>query len=84
MRRATSFSPSPTLVGANIDTFIGNVKTDADFPLERAAQLDRLTGESQEADEVYPTSLSFAGETVSGGGFPPVGLNLAGVLLMRA
>jgi hypothetical protein len=54
----------PAIVGANIDTFIGNVKTDEEFPLELAEQLDRLKGESQEADEDIPTPYTFAGETL--------------------
>jgi hypothetical protein len=34
--------PSPRLVGANIDTFIGSARLDGDFSDDLAAQLEEL------------------------------------------
>src|SRR5258708_37616622 len=52
----------PTIVGANIDTWILNVK--GELPLELAEELDRLKEASQEADEDVVTPWTFAGETL--------------------
>jgi hypothetical protein len=54
--------PSPHLVGANIDIFIGNVRLRGDFPDALAAQLGERKRQSQEAEEDLPTSWRFAGE----------------------
>jgi hypothetical protein len=51
-----------TLVGQNIDTFIGNAKVNGEFPDMLAAQLDDLKQRSQEAEEDLPTSWQFASE----------------------
>src|SRR5258706_9719017 len=52
----------PTIVGANIDTWLLNVK--GALPEELADELDRLKAASQEADEDVPTPWTFAGETL--------------------
>jgi hypothetical protein len=52
----------PTIVGANIDTWILNVK--GELPEWLADELDRLKAASQEADEDVPTPWTFAGETL--------------------
>jgi hypothetical protein len=54
----------PTLVGANIDTFIGNARLRGDFPDALAAQLEELKRRSQDAEEDLPTSWRFAGEVL--------------------
>jgi hypothetical protein len=54
----------PTVVGANIDTFIGNARLSGDFPTERADQLEDLKRQSQEVEEDIPTQWSFAGEVL--------------------
>ena len=54
----------PSLVGANIDTFIGNAKVSGDFPENLAEQLEKLKRRSQEAEEDQPTSWQFAGEVL--------------------
>src|SRR5690348_2207924 len=55
---------SPHLVGANIDTFIGNARLTGDFPDDLAAHLEELKRRSQEAEEDLPTTWQFAGEVV--------------------
>jgi hypothetical protein len=55
---------SPHLVGANIDTFIGNARLSSDFPEELAAQLEELRRQNQEAEEDLPTPWRFAGEAL--------------------
>jgi len=50
------------VVGANIDTWLINVK--GKLPDRLAEELDFLTEASQEADEDIPTRWSFAGETL--------------------
>jgi hypothetical protein len=52
----------PRVVGANIDTWILNIK--GELPEELAEELDRLKAASQEADEDVPTPWTFAGETL--------------------
>ena len=52
--------PTHSIVGANIDTWILNVKGDLAEALDE--QLDALKVASQEADEDIPTPWSFAGE----------------------
>src|SRR5262249_35215652 len=47
----------PTIVGANIDTWILTVK--GELPVEVADALDRLKQASQEADEDVPTPWTF-------------------------
>jgi hypothetical protein len=56
--------PSPHLVGANIDTFIGNARLNGDFPEELAAHLEELKRQSQESEEDLPTLWRFAGEVL--------------------
>jgi hypothetical protein len=56
--------PSPHLVGANIDTFIGNARVSGDFPEELAAQLEERKRQSQDAEEDLPTPWRFAGEAL--------------------
>src|SRR5690348_12666239 len=51
-----------TLVGANVDTLIINVKGALAADLD--ADLDRLKQASQEADDDMPTPWTFAGETL--------------------
>jgi hypothetical protein len=51
-----------TIVGANIDTWILNVK--GALPDGLADELDRLKQASQEADEDIPTPWTFVGETL--------------------
>ncbi len=50
------------IVGANIDTWILNVK--GELPGALGEELDRLKEASQEADEDVPTPWTFAGETL--------------------
>jgi hypothetical protein len=50
------------VVGANIDTFIGNARINRDFPEALAEQLEDLKRRSQEAEEDLPTPWQFAGE----------------------
>jgi len=50
------------VVGANIDTWLINVK--GKLPDGLAEELDFLKEASQEADEDIPTRWSFAGETL--------------------
>jgi hypothetical protein len=52
------------VVGANIDTFIGNARITGDFPDALAEQLEDLKRRSQEAEEDLPTSWQFAGEAL--------------------
>jgi len=52
----------PTIVGANIDTWLLNVK--GALPEGLADQLDRLKAASQEADEDVPTPWMFDGQTL--------------------
>jgi hypothetical protein len=54
----------PTLVGANIDTWILNVKTAGAFPTEFAEQLDELKAASQEIASDLATPWTFEGETL--------------------
>jgi hypothetical protein len=54
----------PTLVGAHIDTFIGNARLKGDFPNDLADQLEALKRQSQEVEEDIPTQWSFAGEVL--------------------
>jgi hypothetical protein len=54
----------PTIVGANIDTWILNVKTADAFPADLAKQLDALKTASQECESDLATPWSFAGETL--------------------
>jgi hypothetical protein len=51
---------SPTLVGQNIDTFIGNARVKEDFPDALAHHLEELKRQSQEAEEDVPTQWCFA------------------------
>jgi hypothetical protein len=51
-----------SLVGQNIDTFIGNVRVNGDFPDDLAARLEELKRCSQDAEEDLPTPWPFAGE----------------------
>jgi hypothetical protein len=53
-----------TLVGQNIDTFIGNARVNGEFPDRLAAQLEDLKRRSQEAEEDLPTPWQFAGEVL--------------------
>lgn len=50
------------VVGANIDTFIGNARINQEFPELLVAQLEDLKRRSQEAEEDVPSSWRFAGE----------------------
>ncbi len=52
----------PRVVGANIDTWILNIK--GELSEELAEELDRLKEASQEADEDVPTPWTFTGETL--------------------
>ena len=56
---------SAHLVGANIDTFIGNARIQGEFPEALAEQLEDLKRRSQEAEEDLPTSWRFAGVWLS-------------------
>ncbi len=56
--------PSPHLVGANIDTFIGNARLNTDFPDVLASQLEELKRQSQDTEEDLPTPWRFAGEVL--------------------
>jgi hypothetical protein len=53
---------TPMLVGANIDTFIGNARLGGEFPEGLAGQLEDLKRQSQEAEEDLATPWRFAGE----------------------
>jgi hypothetical protein len=53
-----------TLVGQNIDTFIGNARVGGEFPEALADQLEELKRRSQEAEEDLPTPWQFAGEVL--------------------
>ena len=64
MRRSATLSPSPAIVGANIDTFIGNARVNGEFPDALAAHLEDLKRRSQEVEEDLPTSWRFAGEVL--------------------
>ena len=55
---------TPTLVGANIDTFIGNARLRSDFPENLADQLEDLKRQSQDTEEDLPTPWRFAGEVL--------------------
>src|SRR5262245_42528433 len=54
----------PSIVGQNIDTFIGNARVSGDFPDKLADQLEDLKRQSQEAEEDLPTPWQFAGEVL--------------------
>jgi hypothetical protein len=54
----------PTLVGANIDTFIGNARLNGDIPDNLADQIEELKRQSQEAEEDIPAPWRFAGEVL--------------------
>jgi hypothetical protein len=56
--------PSAGIVGANIDTFIGNARLSSDFPDELAAHLEDLKRQSQDVEEDLPTPWQFAGEVL--------------------
>jgi hypothetical protein len=56
--------PSPYLAGANIDTFIGNVRIQGEFSEALAEQLEALKRRSQEAEEDLRTSWRFASEVL--------------------
>jgi hypothetical protein len=56
--------PSAGIVGANIDTFIGNARINGDFPDELAAHLEDFKRRSQEAEGDLPTPWLFAGEVL--------------------
>jgi hypothetical protein len=56
--------PSTRLVGANIDTFIGNARLSGDFPEELTTHLEELKRQSQDAEEDLPTLWRFAGEAL--------------------
>jgi hypothetical protein len=64
MRRASTHSPMPAIVGANIDTFIGNARITGEFPDALAAHLEDLKRRSQEVEEDLPTPWQFAGEVL--------------------
>jgi hypothetical protein len=64
MRRPEVPSPSPAIVGANIDPFIGNARVHGEFPDELAAHPEDLKRRSQESEEDLPTSWRFAGEVL--------------------
>ena len=53
-----------TLVGANVDTWILNVKSTGEFSAELAQQLDELKAASQETETDLATPWSFEGETL--------------------
>lgn len=53
-----------TLVGQNIDTFIGNARVNGSFPDEFAHHLEKLRRQSQEVGEDIPTKWRFAGEAL--------------------
>jgi hypothetical protein len=55
---------APHLVGQSIDTFIGNARLKGEFPEDRAARLEDLKRQSQEAEEDLPTPWRFAGEVL--------------------
>jgi hypothetical protein len=55
---------TPSIVGQNIDTFIGNARLTGDFPDDLAAQLEDFKRRSQEAEEDLPTLWQFAGEVL--------------------
>jgi hypothetical protein len=55
---------SPVLVGAKIDTFIGNARLNGDFSDALAEQLEDLKRRSQEAEDDLPTPWQFAGEAL--------------------
>jgi hypothetical protein len=51
MRKSSTPSPSPAIVGANIDTFIGNARVHGEFPAALAAHLEDRKRRSQESEE---------------------------------
>jgi hypothetical protein len=53
-----------TLVGQNIDTFIGNARINGEFPETLATELGDLKRRSQEAEEDLSTPWQFAGEVL--------------------
>jgi hypothetical protein len=55
---------APRIVGANIDTFIGDARLNGAFPDGLADQLEDLKRRSQEAEEDLPAPWQFAGETL--------------------
>jgi hypothetical protein len=57
-------SSTATLVGQNIDTFIGNARISGDFPDDLASQLEDLKRRSQEAEEDFSTPWRFPGEVL--------------------
>jgi hypothetical protein len=56
--------PPPQIVGQNIDTFIGNARSNGDFPDELADRLEDLKRRSQEVEADLPTDWQFAGEVL--------------------
>ena len=52
------------IVGANIDTFIGNARLTVTSPTTLPSQLEDLKRRSQEAEEDLPTPWQFAGEVL--------------------
>ena len=64
MHNTTASDAHPSVVGQNIDTFIGNARLNAEFPDELADQLEDLKRQSQEAEEDIPTPWRFAGEVL--------------------
>ncbi len=59
-----TISTLASVVGQNIDTFIGNARIHGDFPAALAEQLEDLKRRSQGTEEVIPTPWQFAGEVV--------------------
>ena len=53
--------PQLTIVGQNIDTFIGNARITTDFPDTLAEQVEEFKRRSQEAEEDLSTTWQFAG-----------------------
>jgi hypothetical protein len=59
-----TIAPTVSLIGENIDTFIGNARINVEFPDRLAEQLEEWKRRSQEAEEDLPTSWQFAGEVL--------------------
>ncbi|HEY1391531.1 MAG TPA: hypothetical protein VGF38_23550 [Ktedonobacterales bacterium] len=64
MRDTTASDAHPSVVGQNIDTFIGNARLNTEFPDELADQLEDLKRLSQEAEDDLPTPWRFASEAL--------------------
>ena len=64
MHNTTASGAHPSVMGQNIDTFIGNARLNAEFPDELADQFEDLKRRSQEAEEDLPTPWQFAGEVL--------------------